>query len=364
MEFWNIPQTMIASCCVGKIAAAESEKTVEETVRREILWDFEKSLKMYEDSIGWKKAAARLWIMLEFPCFCKTATMWSIFMSLMVVLSTLTLMLNFDTTLRERLDLPENRTNDSITMLVGSEKWHIFFTTIIRFEFLILDVNVNFIILVDFIVRVIVCPYKIVYLKSGKTLYGLIILTFWATVIFAISPHVSGSEPSVRIKYVWLASIGIQLLRPVLLLRLSNGFVGLKVLLMVLTKSVEDFMTIVAFLCIGTLFFAIFIYAAEIALDGSFTTPWQGCWWAMVTMSTVGYGDMYPQTSPGYCVGVLCALSGVIITGLSIPILSNNFSSYYRHVHLAMARIRKCYPKVHHQLDHTITVAEMDKWSK
>jgi hypothetical protein len=63
MEFWNLPKTMIAPCCVGRMAAAEAEKRVEETVRKEILGDFEKSIATYKESVGWKKSAAKLWIM-------------------------------------------------------------------------------------------------------------------------------------------------------------------------------------------------------------------------------------------------------------------------------------------------------------
>lgn len=40
-------------------------------------------------------------------------------------------------------------------------------------------------------------------------------------------------------------------------------------------------------------------------------SAWDGVWWAIVTVTTVGYGDTYPQTDAGRIIAIVVMLVGI-----------------------------------------------------
>lgn len=59
--------------------------------------------------------------------------------------------------------------------------------------------------------------------------------------------------------------------------------------------------------------------------DGDFESIPDSMWWVVVTMTTVGYGDMSPTTGVGRMLGVLCMFSGIILVSICIIIIGGNF---------------------------------------
>jgi len=59
------------------------------------------------------------------------------------------------------------------------------------------------------------------------------------------------------------------------------------------------------------------------APDANITTGADALWWAVVTITTVGYGDFYPVTTLGREVGVVVMFSGVGIIGALASILAS-----------------------------------------
>jgi voltage-gated potassium channel len=63
--------------------------------------------------------------------------------------------------------------------------------------------------------------------------------------------------------------------------------------------------------------------AAFAAAEGEDT--WDGVWWALVTMTTVGYGDLSPQTHTGRFVGAFVMIVGIGVLTLVIGAASERF---------------------------------------
>ena len=61
---------------------------------------------------------------------------------------------------------------------------------------------------------------------------------------------------------------------------------------------------------------------------GFYSIP-QGMWYAVQTLTSLGYGDFSPTTILGKLVSSACAVSGVLVMALPIPIVVDNFGNYY-----------------------------------
>jgi potassium voltage-gated channel Shaw-related subfamily C protein 1 len=123
----------------------------------------------------------------------------------------------------------------------------------------------------------------------------------------------------------------LRVLRIFLLVPKSSG---LRVLLLTLKKSIGELILYVLMLLMTIMLFASFIFYAEQIYetdDNKFDSILIGLWWAIVTMTTLGYGDYVPVTPIGYIVGGLCAISGLIFMSLPVPLIVNNFTTFYAH---------------------------------
>lgn len=122
----------------------------------------------------------------------------------------------------------------------------------------------------------------------------------------------------------------IRLVRVFRIFKLSRHSKGLQILGMTLKASLRELGLLMFFLLIGVILFSSAIYYAEAGSERSyFKSIPDAFWWAVVTMTTVGYGDMVPHDFWGKIVGSLCAIAGVLTLSLPVPVIVSNFNYFY-----------------------------------
>lgn len=177
-------------------------------------------------------------------------------------------------------------------------------------------------------VRFLVCPSKREFFHNLMNIIDIIsIIPYFVTVIteLATTPaESSGQNMSLAILRI------IRLVRVFRIFKLSRHSKGLQILGQTLKASMRELGLLIFFLFIGVILFSSAIYFAEVDEPNTvFVSIPDGFWWAVVTMTTVGYGDMCPITMGGKMVGTLCAIAGVLTIALPVPVIVSNFNYFY-----------------------------------
>jgi voltage-gated potassium channel len=62
----------------------------------------------------------------------------------------------------------------------------------------------------------------------------------------------------------------------------------------------------------------------------TFHTVWLGMWWALETVTTVGYGDVVPMTTAGKVIGSVLLLGGLAFLTVIIAMITGGFVARYQ----------------------------------
>ena len=194
---------------------------------------------------------------------------------------------------------------------------------------LIIDHSCNLFFLCELVIKLIAAPYKRQFLTQPLTIVELFCLIpyYIAVIIVFYHPDPLDIFDLVRIL------ISLRVLRIFRIFVLMKHFLALKILIYTIRASTKELFLLLLVVLIGVVIFACIVYYMEMFSDNEteFKHILIACWWALITMTTVGYGDMVPSTGQGYAAGAVCALCGVLVIALSVPAIVQNFTLYYTH---------------------------------
>ncbi|KAH3830031.1 hypothetical protein DPMN_103267 [Dreissena polymorpha] len=120
------------------------------------------------------------------------------------------------------------------------------------------------------------------------------------------------------------------MLRAFRLLRIVSNVRAGRVLMYTVKANGKDLIILALFLLAGMCTFASIVFIAE-RNDNARSIP-QWWYWSVITMTTVGYGDITVKTDVGRFIACLCALSGVLMFALTVPLFANHFLTLYNYV--------------------------------
>ncbi|XP_073692261.1 potassium voltage-gated channel subfamily C member 1a isoform X2 [Garra rufa] len=357
LAFWGIDETDVEPCCwMTYRQHREAEEALDsfgggpaelgnDDMDTEVLGDpgdGDEELEMTKrlalgdspDAKGsglWQRWQRRVWALFEDPYSSKYAR-WVAFASLFFILVSIT---TFCLETHEAFNPIINRTY--FNPVDNSTRFHLETETVVYLTYIegVCVVWFTF----EFLMRVTFCPDKKKFIKNT-----LNIIDFVAILPFYLEVGLSGLSSSEAKDVLGFLRV-VRFVRILRIFKLTRHFVGLRVLGHTLRASTNEFLLLIIFLALGVLIFATMIYYAEriganpndprASEHTHFKNIPIGFWWAVVTMTTLGYGDMYPQTWSGMLVGALCALAGVLTIAMPVPVIVNNFGMYYS---LAMAK--------------------------
>ncbi|XP_075153573.1 potassium voltage-gated channel shaker cognate w isoform X1 [Haematobia irritans] len=343
LEFWGLDSNQVEPCCwmtytqhrdtqetlaVLDRLDLDTEKPSEEELARK--FGFEEDY--YKGTLSWwQEMKPRIWSLFDEPYSSNAAKIIGVVSVFFICISILSFCLKTHPDMR----VPYVR-NNSVHTANGSSSWFLEKTqTNAHIAFFYIECVCNAWFTFEILVRFISSPNKCDFIKSSVNIIDYIAtLSFYIDLV--LQRFASHLENADILEF-------FSIIRIMRLFKLTRHSSGLKILIQTFRASAKELTLLVFFLVLGIVIFASLVYYAERIQTNphnDFNSIPLGLWWALVTMTTVGYGDMVPKTYIGMFVGALCALAGVLTIALPVPVIVSNFAMYYSHTQ-ARAKLPK-----------------------
>ena len=172
---------------------------------------------------------------------------------------------------------------------------------------------------------------RICFIRSGMAIVDLLsVLPFWLPMF--LPGHLLGLR-------------AIRLVRLLRVFKLNRYLEAMAAIGEVFRNRFRELLASGIFVFLLMLLSSLLMYHAEHdAQPEQFRNAFSGLWWAVATLTTVGYGDIYPITATGRLLGAIIALLGIGMVAIPTGILSSGFMEHFSKLgkHSAPTRCPHC----------------------
>lgn len=173
------------------------------------------------------------------------------------------------------------------------------------------DVTLSLIFVIEYVLRILTAENKRAYVTS---FYGLIDLV-------ALSPLFIHAAASLRVLRLLRV---LRVLRLLKVTRYTNAIDRYKLALKSVVAEATLFASVAAIFIIS---FAFLIYEVENEMQpDKYSNIFDAIWWAVISLTSVGYGDVFPVTPTGKMLTLAMVLTGMGIVAVPTALLASALS--------------------------------------
>jgi len=333
IDYWQIDELLLDPCCALKYYPEIEAccKEIDGQIESERKYIERLSVEDFGPSkLG--KIRKFLWNLTEYPETSLGARIFAFTSMSVVVISTVTFVLGTMPELTDNLDmlLFDNETEtESLSHLETTPIPTVQKPVVERWEegilaLRIIDELTMWFFTLEYLMRFLCAPQKWIFFKAPLNLVDLL-----AILPYFVSFVMEEMKDTLVIGRAGKVLRLVRVMRILRVFKLVRHFNGLQSLLSTLKQAYKELGLLMVLVSVCVLTFSSLIYFAEkdAANKWSFMDSF---WWGLMVLTTVGYGARAPHTFAGQIIGGFCALIGVFILALPVPIVVNSFASNYK----------------------------------
>lgn len=187
-----------------------------------------------------------------------------------------------------------------------------------NFAFQVIDKVCVCIFIIDYVLRLITADYK--YGKKNALSFIRYPFSFMAIVdLLSILPSITVLNDGLKVLRVLRMMRALRVFRVFKAFRYSKS---VQIICNVFKKSKEPLIAVCTLAAAYIIISALVIFNVE---PDSFETFFDAIYWATVSLTTMGYGDIYPVTTAGRVITMLSSIFGIAIVALPAGIITAGY---------------------------------------